>query len=469
MLDVGVSVKGSQNDNLNVSVAAQNKDGSVSLNKSAKYDNSLPWNDIDIDLRNVPPGSYQVTSRVVNTLSQIWTPSDSTMTLTIASPDLAMPKVHIDEYNRTVKDGQLFFPLGYYTHTYDSSIMDKIVATGFNTMMSYDLLGVLAENIDATLKDASAHNINVIFSLKDTYDGSKYATTQWKDADGVIHKGGFDIFQAMVKSYKDTRKYPSILAWYIDDEMDTPWLPEIQKRYHRLLDNDPYHPAWQVLYKGENITAHVDNSDILGIDNYPVWSQQTGGTSAPLYNSFSGATRTVTNATMNSRGIWMVPECKVDNGSRPDTYDEMINYAYQSLINGARGLIYYNLDDLLADADYKAQSDQSLATMKKVGDHLNAIMPIALGIDADPDHSLTSSEPKIEILTRVVGNDLYALAVNPYNSAVSASFNAGSGILAKYITVGLPGSSERTINVTDNEFSDEFGPLETRIYKINTE
>lgn len=305
--------------------------------------------------------------------------------------------------------------------------------------------------------------------MKDTYDGSKYATTQWKDADGVIHKGGFDIFQAMVKSYKDTRKYPSILAWYIDDEMDTPWLPEIQKRYDWLLDNDPDHPAWQVLYKGENITAHVDNSDILGIDNYPVWSQQTGGTSAPLYNSFSGATRTVTNATMNSRGIWMVPECKVDNGSRPDTYDEMINYAYQSLINGARGLIYYNLDDLLADADYKAQSDQSLATMKKVGDHLNAIMPIALGIDADPDHSLTSSEPKIEILTRVVGNDLYALAVNPYNSAVSASFNAGSGILAKYITVGLPGSSERTINVTDNEFSDEFGPLETRIYKINTE
>jgi hypothetical protein len=174
------------------------------------------------------------------------------------------------------------------------------------------------------------------------------------------------------------------------------------------------------------------------------------------------------NAGMRSRCVWMVPECKVEEGVRPDTYEEMINYAYQGIVNGARGLIYYNLDNLLRDKDYKSNVDQSLQTMQRVGEHLNAITPIALGIDYSPDtFSLASMNPKVWVLTRLVGDKSYAIAVNPYNETVDVEFKMGEGAGMKQVTVGLPGNPEKTIDVINNSFSDRFEPLGTRVYLIN--
>jgi hypothetical protein len=448
---------------LTINVTVQNSDKSVNIKQSKPYDGSWIWNDVSLNLTNATPGSYQVKVEAVKAVNQSRV-FGHTFDVNIASLDTPLPKVYIDEYNRTVKDGQLFFPLGYYTSHADTSIMDNIVETGFNTMMSYGLPSQSSTTIDGALKNAEARNLNVIFSLKDTFDNTKWAIKNWRDPAGAAHTGGFDIMQALAGSFKDKDQYPALLAWYIGDELDVKYLPQLQERYDWLRQNDYDHPVWQVVYKGQSMSGRLNTTDILGVDHYPIRQYKLNDTKTIEYINFTLASWTAMDASMYSRPLWMVPECKSDTGVRPATYTEMINYAYQGLVNGARGLIYYNLDNLLHDPDSSAQADESLRTMKQVGDHLNALVPIALGIDASPEQSLSPKDGRIYILTRVVGNDLYALAVNPFDQAISTTFISKSSITE--IAVGLPGNPERTISPEGSMFSDDFGPLETRVYRI---
>ncbi len=415
------------------------------------------WQSIYVNLPGTTPGTYRITASLVDAATRAVLQSKD-LSFVLSSPTAPMPKVYIDNLNRCVADGQQFFPLGFYcwgTQSEASAYLNRLSGTKFNCLMNYTVLWYPLKGIKSFLDTASQKGIKVIFSVKDCYEGSQWAVTQ-----AGSWSGSFNVLKGMVNTYKS---HPALLAWYLNDELSGTYLPAITDRYNYIASNDYNHPVWQVLYRGQNLSAHTENTDVMGVDNYPVWNSLANGTNSPQMETFGMAAEDTRKATMGARGIWMVPECcsiesATTPNSQPPTYEEIMCEAYQALTSGARGLIFYNLTELLNN-----DGEDQWNVMKHVGDDLYSIKPVVLGTDVSAT-SVTDS--RISLITRSANGAVYILAVNPSEDAVSASFTLGSGVSARSAVVSTPGASQRTLAVNNGAFVDQIGPLGIRVYML---
>ncbi|MCL5105314.1 MAG: carbohydrate binding domain-containing protein [Armatimonadetes bacterium] len=418
------------------------------------------WDNIKINLTYLAAGSYTVRVRLVNG-STGFVVRTLTLPLTIAASTTPYPKVYIDEYGRCVVDGKLFFPLGFYDNGMSASGMsdlDRISATKFNCIMNYTTSTGALKYTDAYLARAQSVGLKIIFSVKDCYSG-----TPWEPTSLGFWTGAFNIFKGLVETYKN---HPALLAWYINDELSNEYLPQIADRYNYIKSSDPNHPAWQVMTTATNHRAHVDNTDVLGVDDYPVFQQYRDKLAQPPMSDFGKYTDYLRAAGMGARAIWMVPECSsqkpYNSLSQPPSFQQMMCLAYQGLIHGARGLVFFSLEYLTSD-----DGDAQFAAVRQLGDELDRIKPIALGIDAPTTLKLTVSDARISVLSRMSGSNLYMLAVNPYNETVTAAFKLGSRVIASSVRVGPPGIVQKTIPVTNGAFTDSLEPYGVRVYKTS--
>ncbi|MBI5229294.1 carbohydrate binding domain-containing protein [Candidatus Micrarchaeota archaeon] len=427
------------------------------------YDGSQPWNSYSVDLSNYPSGNYSVLVKLLLKINGFELKSKN-LSFKIAEPTTPFPKVYIDENNRIVVDGELFFPLGFYhsaSLNETIAVLNRLNNSKFNTMLSYASNWWGPKAGTDFLNAAQNKSIKIIYSVKDCFNGSRYIannTPPWKGTTGVL--------TGLVSFFKN---HSALLGWYMNDELTDKYLPQLQENYELIKSIDPDHPALQILYTSEPLDLHVNNTDVIGIDHYPVLASRLN---QPKLYEFGESTKKIATTVMNSRGIWMVPECSSQksyfislgrnpNETRAPTYEEMMALSYQGLVFGARGLIFYQLSILLNE-----NGEPQWEVMKRVGEQLDSIKPIVLGIDAPAEKSVSSSSPKISVLTRLVGDEVYALAVNPYYENNSATFTIGSGLNAERIEVGLPGVPQRTIALNSLSFSDELESLGTRVYRI---
>ena len=88
-------------------------------------------------------------------------------------------KVYIDENNATIINGKPFFPLGLYvgyapptSKAYD--VLEKVAGSPFNTILNYQINEGSIAQIRRYLDAANQHDLKVIYSIKDFYQGTKY-------------------------------------------------------------------------------------------------------------------------------------------------------------------------------------------------------------------------------------------------------------------------------------------------------
>lgn len=248
--------------------------------------------------------------------------------------------------------------------------LDRVAAAGFNTVLSYgngargnpktwaDYTASIARFLDR----AAQRHLKVIFSLKDLYwnkdkgwflndDRLKetlalYQTSpDWK---GTGTPEPVDVARALVHQFKD---HPAILAWSINDELNADYVPELQARYDAIKAEDPAHPVMQLLFRLSDPDPRYDpknflsSTDILAADPYPI------GLGRPFaLATASDWTRKLALAADGQKAIWMAPQAYARNFDPPPqmselapTRDEMRNMAYQMLINGSSGLMFWSL------------------------------------------------------------------------------------------------------------------------------
>lgn len=187
----------------------------------------------------------------------------------------------------------------------------------------------------------------------------------------------------------------------------------------------------------------------------------------PKMNDFGAATSIAENASMRAKPVWMVGECStirydgIHPSNRPPTYEEIMCEAYQGIINGARGLMFFNLSDLL-----RFDGENQWQIVKRVGDELFKIQPVMLGIDADTKQTSVSN-PKISVLTRSVNDDLYVLAVNPYNVNIPVEFKIWDPKGASKAIEDPFNQNTSSITISNGKFTDTIESLGTRIYKLS--
>jgi hypothetical protein len=325
------------------------------------------------------------------------------------------PKVFIDSQGFTVVDGKRFFPMGIYLGPTEDEHLQRIAAGGFNTILCYGYGD--GKDPQAYLQRARKYNLKVIYSLKDMYPGLR---AYRKD----------DLFAVAAEHLKLLRDDPALLAWYINDELEAEWMPEIKKMYDQAVQIDPNHPAYQVMGQTSfeadrlrRLEKYFDVTDVLGIDHY-----MTGKAEDLTDNATD--THLTAAATRGAKGVWMVPQIydiKSHNTTpHPPTRDEMRNEAYQSLINGATGLIFYSYFELpYKDTTNPTLFQQQWADITAMVREINKVTPVIL-----QNHQVALSLPekaRVEAAAWEYQNKLLILLANPYYQKEQITFPLPKG------------------------------------------
>lgn len=442
--------------NVALSAALQYSTGAVISSQSVRTLGSGSGT-ISFDLQSLSPGDYKVVALYSNvaTGAQI---RSTVLGFSLDGPTTPRPTVYIDQYNRCIVNGQPFFPLGFYTDgaVEDSAHQSQLATAGFNCMLSYGTDYYSVSGDKGFLDNAAAHGLKVIFGMETCYDGfpwSRQSLGTWV--------GGYQILQGLVSAYKT---HPALLGWYLAEELPEDAQNDLIQHQNYIAATDPNHPGFQVSSTWENIDEGLKNTDVAGLDYYPVLK---AGTGVPQMESFGAAVDATQSAVQRARPVWMVAECSSQRSykstSQTPSYSQIMCEAYQALTHGARGLIFYTLYHLWSE-----NGASQWTVMTNVASQLNAIRSISLGLDASPNMAITASDSRISLITRVVGSNTYVLAVNPYTQSVPCTYTLGSGLSALRVDVGPPGGVSRSIQVSGRTFSDSIEPLGTRVYGIVT-
>lgn len=252
-----------------------------------------------------------------------------------------MPRVYIDNKGFTVVEGKRFFPFGIYTgkkgapENVDNSAesdIKRMADIGLNTVLSYEY--ALRPDTDGIrfLNDAKKHNMMVVYSLKDLYDGR-----------AGYPKNGITGEEAAEKQIDLVKDHPSLLAWYINDEMDGKWLAPIQSRYDQVSRMDPNHPAYIVYNHTQKNDEFFPMCDVFGMDEYPIGNTKYSVHKLSEVGKWTKYSSDFTRGVKDLREVIQIHNlihAKYTQDRNP-TLDEMRNMSYQALINGAKGLMYY--------------------------------------------------------------------------------------------------------------------------------
>lgn len=283
----------------------------------------------------LPKGEYRLRQQVIELATR--RTQSSEILLSIGQE---AAKVAIDEQGFTLRGRQRFFPLGIYANMTSDEHLSRIAKAGFNTLLNYNYGS--GKDPYSFFHQARKHGLQVIFSLKDLYAGTRFAPPTRQSYSWLT--------QWTVERLKDQ---PNLLAWYINDELGPEFLPLIEERGLQIKRLDRHHPTLQVLNKTGYLNAYFNSSDILATDPYPV------GTDRDLTRTVQYS-RLTKQAARGVKGSWVVIQimdhAAYDSRRAPHqpSEQEVRNQAWQALIGGAQGLLFYSYTDLF----YKKKSGQ---------------------------------------------------------------------------------------------------------------
>ena len=259
-------------------------------------------------------------------------------------------KVRFDEYNRTLVDGQPFFPIGMFWSPKTYAISNAVAeyAKGpFNCLQNYEI-----PMTRAMLDDYWKHGLRVLASVKDIYapteSGRRLGLSSVKtpaDEERLVA----DVVQAV-------KDHPALLAWDICDEFGEDLAPRLEAMHRRVRRLDPDHPTFVCICDPNAAGAMVDGYDCVGVDPYPVANPFCGSDKPEQLLPDRGdvtpagdAAQVVREAMDGCRAMWHVPQAfawKWDFAKRRElrfpTRRELSNMTWQMVADGANGIFLYS-------------------------------------------------------------------------------------------------------------------------------
>lgn len=358
-----------------------------------------------------------------------------------------LPKSYVDDYGRFWKDGELFFPIGFYAGHVLKNEMEDLLGSAINTILPYNYPD--KEELDL----AHDYGINVIFSLKDFF----YNT---RNTPGFIESEEDEVLyiKQFVENFKN---HPALLAWYLNDESPTD--KRQPAHYKAVVETDPDHPAYIVDYN--KVDPYVVNygADIYGVDMYPVY-----GKADDDLKRVSDLQKAMTADLLN-KGQWAVVQAhnlgNYDSdwgATRGPTAEEMRNMSWQFIAEGAKGILFYSLFDLMQDVSGKTY-EENLGDVKAVAQELENMAPVILSVDEAPQVDYSAGD-WLNVMVKSYNGNLYIVAVNNSKQEQSATFTAAEAS-------GMPiqvWNEDRALDWNGNQFTDTFAPHAVHIYEIGT-
>ena len=307
-------------------------------------------------------------------------------------------RVEFDRLNRTIVDGEPFFPLGAYIKGNRGKELDAFADGPFNCFIDYR---------EPTLEDMDEfqrRGLKVIFPLEELYAGRWFAK--------VLKLKNLEEEEAYVtKRVNAFKNHPALLSWYLNDEIDKSRIDELRRRQKLLERLDDQHPTWTVLYQVESIPAYFGSYDIIGSDPYPI-----GHGNRTELDMASDWTRLTRAGSYGIRPVWQVPQAfswawfKGKPDDPMPTEEQMRSMSWQMLANGANGLIYFGYHQVRLNGGERF--DEYWKALKNVATEIRRFFPIFLAPDEPP--VFVSDRKASEVPVRLFRNrdTVYLLAAN---------------------------------------------------------
>jgi hypothetical protein len=350
---------------------------------------------------------------------------------------------YIDAHQRLIVGGEPFFPLGMYWTAINEDELKVYADSGFNCLMPYGMPS------PAQMDLAHRYGMKVIYTLKDTYFGSKYCPPAIKRREDER-----PFVEGKVQAF---REHPALLAWYLNDELSPEYMDRLEAHQEWLEELDPDHPTWIVLYQVNMLDRYRKTYDVLGTDPYPI-SQHPARLAADWTKLSLASVR-------HSRPVWMVPQVmnwgvyrrEEAEKYRAPTREEMRSMAWQCIAEGARGLIFYSFYDLKKEPDTR---ERRWAEVQEFSREIRELIPVLLSVEKTPALT-TPPQDWLHWTTRQVGPTTYLIVVNDEGEAHRAEFT----LPGRPREVKLRGSQAAIAPAA--KLTVDLAPFAVQVYEMN--
>jgi hypothetical protein len=298
------------------------------------------------------------------------------------------------------------------------------------------------------------------------------------------------------------QSHPALGAYKGIDEPRNPfrganWIRPagLVRAYERLHRIDPAHPVVIIqapIATVAQLRPYRPAFDITGADVYPV--SYPPGTHTQAANKDISVVGDITKRMMQAAGtkhVWMTLQIAwsgvVPSHQHPEhvprfpTLPQQRFMAYQAIVNGARGLVFFggHLTQVCTPADAAAGWNWTFweQVLRPLVSELssNELAPALAAPNANVP--VKASAPGVELVARRAGNTLFVIAVRRGGSVSRVKFTGlpavrGARVLFEYVQDPPPPPIEaghqvfREVDVAGGSFSDWFAPHDVHVYRF---
>ena len=434
--------------------------------------------------------------------------------LTAVSGAADAPRIAIDDGGRLVVHGTPRFVLGVYDsglgYTLDRGAWERILfAPGgarqldgvpINMYINYHLGGAPIEATQALMDTLWKRRIMYLQT------GNCFAKGSWT-------RYGPGSFSIMFDSYvRKFARHPGAAGYYIMDECDDSLVGETEQHHRSLKKVDPGGLTFAVAVAAayRDPARWVNAADVLAMDPYPMYGKEP----AAGYPHFvvADSVARLRAAVPPQRPVWAVLQFfQFTSDSRQPTYEELRTHAVMSIVEGAQGLLWWEIGpNGLRKAD-AATVTRQMAALRELTKELarleealvappardalarnsTAVADRVAGRKAQLEHNiavewlysrkvayraelealgagntaaspmLTGTVATVRTLTKVVGDTGYVFAYNYTNTPAPARFT-----WHRPPSRVVESRDGRVLPVSDATWGETFGAYEARIYII---
>ena len=411
------------------------------LSPSEELEDSVAFT---IDTSGLRPGVYQATCRATIAGKT----HERTITLTRVAKTTPR-KVFIDRHGRCIVEGKPFFPLGMYWGSVNEKHLDIYAKSAFNCLMPYGRPS--REQMDGIQR----RGLKVIYSIKDFYAGTKWCPKFIKNREDERPQ-----VEKVVRQFKD---HPALLAWYLNDELPWTMIDRLAAHQSWIEELDPDHPTWVVLYQVERVRSYLSSFDVIGTDPYPIPRKPAGTALDWVQRTRKG--------TFGCHAAWQVPQVfdwstykKPAEGEmpyRPPTLLEMRSMAWQSVIGGANGLVFYSWLDLWK-VDRTEPFEKRWPEVSAMAAEVARYIPVLLSVEETSQPVTTRLPENVVWRLHRIGDEHILFIVNAGDEPTRGCLRFANPFGAATTEVG-----DTPAMLKGNWVEMTFAPLETKVVRLS--
>ena len=334
-------------------------------------------------------------------------------------------------------DGQRLFVLGLYENPVEDNVLEEVARAGFNLVRAsqsqesldrlhrHNLYGWLMTGGSIALRDESEESARPLREMVSAW-ADHPALLVWEVPDEAL-------WNCMLNAFATEGSWLERAALF--DQNARGLAARMTAGYRLLRQLDPKHPLWMNHAAGnslEHLTLMGHGADIAGCDIYPLMPYPT----RPLDISrsglaFVGMATTRMQASVPGKPVWMVLQgmgwgdfenpviALQPRPSQRPTFEESRFMAYNAIVRGARGVLYWGTHIIGKDTEMWREL---LSVVRELADRQALLSAPDSALEVDIDAWLFNflkapaklSPLGVQALGKVVDGETWWIVVNEF-------------------------------------------------------